>query len=146
MKKDPYKHKEKYLAWKERIKKIGYIEGISRENSDLIIKYILDIELGINVSKKSAKGARSHIRLNNLKQRMIFMSKRFEEYYKTNCLTNLTENQIIKDIFNLSNPNGVVLAGSGGGKSYFSKLLITRYLLNKTSLHTSSYNSAPSSS
>ncbi len=39
---------------------------------------------------------------------------------------------IIKDIFKLSNPNGVVLAQSGGGKSYFCKLLITRYLLNDT--------------
>ncbi|MGK0209119.1 MAG: conjugal transfer ATP-binding protein TraC [Patescibacteria group bacterium] len=39
---------------------------------------------------------------------------------------------IIKDIFGLSNPNGLVLAQSGGGKSYFSKLLITRYLLNGT--------------
>jgi type IV secretory pathway VirB4 component len=39
---------------------------------------------------------------------------------------------IIKDIFKLSNPNGVVLAQSGGGKSYFCKLLITRYLLNNT--------------
>ena len=39
---------------------------------------------------------------------------------------------IIKDIFKLPNPNGVVLAQSGGGKSYFCKLLITRYLLNGT--------------
>jgi len=39
---------------------------------------------------------------------------------------------IIKDIFNLPNPNGLVLAQSGGGKSYFCKLLITRYLLNGT--------------
>jgi conjugal transfer ATP-binding protein TraC len=39
---------------------------------------------------------------------------------------------IIKDIFNLSNPNGLVLSQSGGGKSYFCKLLITRYLLNGT--------------
>jgi conjugal transfer ATP-binding protein TraC len=39
---------------------------------------------------------------------------------------------IIKDIFKLPNPNGLVLAQSGGGKSYFSKLLITRYLLNGT--------------
>jgi conjugal transfer ATP-binding protein TraC len=39
---------------------------------------------------------------------------------------------IIKDIFSLSNPNGVILAQSGGGKSYFAKLLISRYLLNGT--------------
>lgn len=37
---------------------------------------------------------------------------------------------IIKDIFKLPNPNGVVLAQSGGGKSYFCKLLVSRYLLN----------------
>jgi type IV secretory pathway VirB4 component len=39
---------------------------------------------------------------------------------------------IIKDIFKLPNPNGLVLAQSGGGKSFFCKLLITRYLLNGT--------------
>jgi type IV secretory pathway VirB4 component len=39
---------------------------------------------------------------------------------------------IIKDIFKLPNPNGLVLAQSGGGKSYFCKLLITRYLMNGT--------------
>jgi type IV secretory pathway VirB4 component len=39
---------------------------------------------------------------------------------------------IIKDIFKLPNPNGLVLAQSGGGKSYFCKLIIMRYLLNGT--------------
>ncbi len=37
---------------------------------------------------------------------------------------------LIKDIFKLSNPNGLCLASSGAGKSYMSKLLISRYLLN----------------
>jgi conjugal transfer ATP-binding protein TraC len=45
---------------------------------------------------------------------------------------NSTGLPIIKDIFKLPNPNGLVLAQSGGGKSYFCKLLITRYLLNGT--------------
>jgi type IV secretory pathway VirB4 component len=39
---------------------------------------------------------------------------------------------IIKDIFALSNPNGLCLASSGSGKSYMAKLLISRYLLNGT--------------
>lgn len=39
---------------------------------------------------------------------------------------------IIKDIFSLSNPNGLCLASSGSGKSYMAKLLISRYLLNGT--------------
>jgi len=53
------------------------------------------MELGMNVSRKSAKGSRSYLRLNNLKQRMIFISKRLEAYYDLSCLTDLTEHQII---------------------------------------------------
>ncbi len=37
---------------------------------------------------------------------------------------------LIKDIFSLPNANGVVLASSGGGKSYFTKLLIARLLMS----------------
>jgi len=37
---------------------------------------------------------------------------------------------IIKDIFKLSNPNGLCLASSGSGKSYMSKLYIARHLLH----------------
>lgn len=39
---------------------------------------------------------------------------------------------IIKDIFKLSNPNGLCLASSGSGKSYMAKLLIARHLLHGT--------------
>ena len=39
---------------------------------------------------------------------------------------------IIRDIFKLSNANGICLATSGAGKSYLSKLFISRHLLNGT--------------
>ncbi len=39
---------------------------------------------------------------------------------------------IIKDIFNLSNANGIILATSGAGKSVTAKLLLIRHLMNKT--------------
>jgi len=39
---------------------------------------------------------------------------------------------IIRDIFKLSNSNGMCLASSGAGKSYLTKLFITRHLLNGT--------------
>ena len=39
MKLDPYKHKEKYLKWRKEVEEVGYIEGISRVNSDLILRY-----------------------------------------------------------------------------------------------------------
>jgi len=46
----------------------------------------------------------------------------------------LNKNKVpfIKDIYSLSNANGIVLATSGSGKSYFTKLLISRQLLNNT--------------
>ena len=58
----------------------------------------------------------------------------FSKFDETGIWLGLDKNNIpiIKDIFNLPNPNGIVLAQSGGGKSYFCKLLITRYLLNGT--------------
>jgi len=58
----------------------------------------------------------------------------FSRFDESGVWLGLNKNNIpiIKDIFNLANPNGVVLAQSGGGKSYFCKLLITRYLLNGT--------------
>jgi hypothetical protein len=61
-------------------------------------------------------------------------TSQFLEVDDTGVWMGLNKNKIpiIKDIFKLSNPNGVVLAQSGGGKSYFCKLLITRYLLNGT--------------
>ena len=55
---------------------------------------------------------------------------------KTGIWLGLNKNNIplIKDIFNLSNPNGLCLASSGSGKSYMAKLLISRYLLNGTNV------------
>ena len=53
MKRDPYKHQEKYLLWKERIDEVGYIEGITEKNSAIILKYIFDMELGRSALKLS---------------------------------------------------------------------------------------------
>jgi len=39
---------------------------------------------------------------------------------------------IIRDIFKLTNSNGLCLASSGAGKSYLTKLMISRHLLNRT--------------
>ena len=80
MKIDPYKHKEKFLSWKEKVK--DGIPDVSEQNSDTILRYISDMESGLNVSAKSVKGPRSYIRLNNLKQRLIFLAKQFEHHYR----------------------------------------------------------------
>jgi len=91
---DPYKHKERYLAWKE--KNQSNISEISKENSDLTLRFLSDMETGLNVCSSSKKGSRSYIRLNVLRQRMIALSKTFEKRFSLNKLTDITEIQIFK--------------------------------------------------
>jgi integrase len=93
MKIDPYNHKEKFLNWKQKTKE--GIPGISKTNSDIILRYISDMENGLNVSSKSVKGPRSYIRLNNLRQRMIFLAKNIEQHCGVD-LPDISEEQIIK--------------------------------------------------
>ena len=74
MKIDPYNHKELYLGWKEHIK--DKIPDISKYNSDIILKYLNDMENGLNVALGSKKGSRSYIRLNSIKIRLIFLCRK----------------------------------------------------------------------
>ena len=93
MKIDPYKHKEKFFRWKDNVK--NGIIGISKLNSDIILQYISDMENGLNISSKSVKGPRSYIRLNNLKQRMIFLAKQIKQHCDVD-LSDISEEQLIK--------------------------------------------------
>ena len=93
MKIDPYKNKEKFLNWKEKVKK--GIPEMSQKNSDVLLQYITDMENGLNISSKSVKGARSYVRLNNLRHRLIFLAKQFE-YCSNVSLTEITEEQLFK--------------------------------------------------
>jgi hypothetical protein len=80
MKIDPYNHKERHLSWKESVAQ-KEIPEITLENSEIALSYIDDMEKGLNVASKSVKGARSFIRLNSLREKMIFFSKHFENMY-----------------------------------------------------------------
>ncbi len=96
MKIDPYKHKEKYLSWKSSIN--GRISQVSEENSKTILEYVFDMEQGLNVASGSRKGARGYPRLNNLRQRIIFLIKQFEERYNLFDITKISE-RILHDFF-----------------------------------------------
>lgn len=73
---DPHNNKKKFEGWKTKVSK--GIPGINKTNSKLILKYLADMESGANVSRKSKKGARSFIRLNALRTRLIQLSKMLE--------------------------------------------------------------------
>lgn len=93
MKIDPYKNKEKYLRWKEQNK--DGISEVSKENSNLILSYLDDMETGINISISSKKGSRSYVRLNTLRVRTIFFAKKFKELYNLDNISKITEKQLI---------------------------------------------------
>ena len=99
MKIDPYQNKEKYLAWKDKNK--TRIPGISKENSDLTLQYVGDMEDGINIAQGSVKGSRSYSRLLSLKNRMIFFSRKFKEFYKLEEITEIKEEQLISFFSNI---------------------------------------------
>jgi len=94
MKIDPYKHKERYLAWKKRCE--NGINGLSKENSQIILTYLNDMEKGINIASGSVKGASSPLRLNSLKDKMQFFSRKFYEVYGLKDITKIKERQLVE--------------------------------------------------
>ncbi len=110
MKIDPYKHKEKYLAWKERAK--NGIPEINKENSELIMHYLEDMEKGINIASESVKGSRSFIRLNTLKDKLLFFAKKFKVIYNLDNISNIKEEQIIAFFSDMK--NGIIKRIDGG--------------------------------
>lgn len=93
MKRDPYKHKEKYTDWKIAVRE--GIPDISKANSNIIIRFLGDMEVGRNVSSRSSKGPRSYIRLNTLRQKLVFFSKRFKVEFGLDDITKISEDEII---------------------------------------------------
>ncbi len=94
MKRDPYKHKERYQNWKEKVK--NGIPDLNKTNSNLILRYINDMENGINISIKNVKGARSYPRLNTLREKMIFLTKKFNEKFEFEDLTKIKEEDLLR--------------------------------------------------
>ena len=73
MKRDIFGHKERYEKWKADVVEEGII-GLTKKNSDIILQHVFDMEIGVNISNKNKKGARSYPRLNNIKQRLSQMT------------------------------------------------------------------------
>ncbi len=78
MKRDPYKHKERFEKWITSIDKCKNIDGMSDINSKLFLSFIQDLRVGLNVSKSSKKGERSFIRLNTIRGKLAFIIKMIE--------------------------------------------------------------------
>jgi len=97
---DPYKHKQRYENWREEVNKKGILE-IGKYNSDLTLRYLDDMSCGYNVSRLSAKGSRSFIRLNTLRQKLVFFSKKFKTLYRIDKITDINELQLCQFFSNM---------------------------------------------
>lgn len=110
MKIDPYNHRGRFLKWKEKVK--GEIPNISKENSEIILQYLNDMEKGINVSSKTARGARSFIRLNTLKEKLCFFGRKFDAIYGVKKIVDIKEEQLIAFFSDMK--NGTIQKKRGG--------------------------------
>ena len=110
MKIDPGKNKEKYLNWRERIR--DRIPDLTKENSDIILNYLSDMQIGANVGAKSVKGGRSYTSLNNKRDKLCFFSRQFEQRFNIKCLTDITEDLLIRFFADMK--SGVIKRLDGG--------------------------------
>ena len=92
--KDPYNHKKRLENWENN----KQIKDISKTNEKLIIRFLDDMSLGVNISKGSKKGARSPTRLNTLRDRLVYLTRLFEKRDKKD-LRKLTAKDLHK-LFN----------------------------------------------
>ncbi len=94
MKRDFNRHGERWERWKARATGKS-IANVSRANSSLILHYLQDMELGLNISSGSAKGPRTPARLNILSERMVFFAKQIASRFGLTDLTTVTEEQLL---------------------------------------------------
>lgn len=94
MKRDIYGHEDRYKKWKEEAVKLG-VEGLTKKNSDLLIQYVSDMEIGVNISNKNKKGPRSYPRLNNLRQRLRQIMMMLQDR-KVGDLSKITEKEVMQ--------------------------------------------------
>jgi len=111
---DPYNHKRRYFKWKEKVR--NGIPDIEKENSDIILRYVTDMEKGLNVASGSSKGPRSFIRLNTIYGRMVFFARKFKELYNLDRIANVKEEQLVSFFSDMK--NGTIK--KEGGENYSS--------------------------
>ena len=90
---DPHKNKERYIKWKRERANLE-MATLSEFNGKIWMRYINDMETGLNVSAFHKKGSRSHIRLNTIRIRMYFLIRELEKRLNLIKVTDITEEQI----------------------------------------------------
>lgn len=144
-------NKIKEVLKKESIFYIKVIAGLLKNEFDIKKLNLFSSIFSINIFPLIFK------QYNSIKEFFIFTSKKFNQYNfinNLNCINlfeiinksfiggifighEINTNQpIFEDIFLNENYNSVIIAKSGAGKSFLTKMLIKRYLFNKINVIT----------
>jgi len=110
MKRDIHGHEQRYKNWKENALQYG-VDELTKENSDILIRYVCDMEIGANVSKKNKRGPRGYPRLNNLCQRIRQLMILFQDRGISD-LTKISEIEATRLFSDMS--TGVIKTRSNG--------------------------------
>jgi integrase len=89
---DPLRKEQLYASWKRRNK--DGIPNLSKSNSDIILRYLTDMEKGLYTAKKSRKGARSKARLLALAYHLKKIAGLIEDKYNINLIELSSRKQI----------------------------------------------------
>lgn len=132
---DKENHESRFEAWKSEALNIGVV-GISKANSDLMLKYILDMSEGKNIARGSKKGKRSFHRCNTLRSRLKTSMLLFENI-GVKDITKATEEDAHNVFNNPKRLNGEVFQNVADlikdFKSFWHWLILTqRKLYNET--------------
>ncbi len=113
IKADPFKNKQRLEKWKNtEVLKTRYCKKpLSKINKELVLDYLEDMELGYNVGRK---GKRSAIRLNTIRQRIVWTL----ESMKIDDITKATRKEVLVFFNNMQ--EGKILTHKG--KLYKSTL------------------------
>lgn len=98
--KDFFYYESLHNNWKNKILNNRKIDGLSEANSDVLIQFILDMELGKNINSSTKKGSRGYHRLIVLRNK-IFQFFRFLESRGIDNVEKINEDvlfEIAKDL------------------------------------------------
>lgn len=107
---DPYKHKERFEKWEKKKK----LNGLSKANSKIVLEYLNDMKNGEFTARKKPLSA---IRLNTIRQRIIWILNGIQKTYKQDDIRKITQKEATH-FFNVLMRGGKIQ--NKWGKTYVS--------------------------
>ena len=88
---DPRRYKERFLNWRF---KGSPMPNISEDSRQLILNYIADMEIGININPSSRKGSRTYCSLQGIRTKMLLITELLEKELGIHSLVELESKEL----------------------------------------------------